>query len=50
MIKQRRIIKILGYNIGELPPKYLGMSLFMGRLREKLWDDVLDKIDKQLVG
>lgn len=40
--------KILRCKIDELPTKYLGMPLFMGRIKAKFWNAILGKINKKL--
>lgn len=37
----------LGYKIGKLPCKYLGLPLDKGRRSNRLWDNKLSKVDKK---
>lgn len=44
------MMKIFGCITCELPSKYLGMPLFTRRIRSNFWDEILDKINKKIVG
>lgn len=48
--QQRRISRILAMARGALPSSYLGMPLFVGKMRQSLWDPVVSRFNKKLAG
>ena len=48
IITQRNIIRILGFSKGIIPSKYLVIPPGMGQLKKASWQDLLDKMKKNL--
>ena len=45
---QRNIIRILGFNKGSFPSKYLGVPLGKGTIKKYSWKDLIDRIRGRL--
>lgn len=48
LITQRNIARILGFQVGTLPTKYLGIPLSDTTIRQASWQDLLDKLNSKL--
>jgi len=48
IVTQRSISRILGYQTGILPTKYLGVPLSDSIIRKASWKDLLDKLHAKL--
>lgn len=44
----KQLVKIYNYQIGSFPKNYLGMSLFIGRMKKDYWEALLQKIRNKL--
>jgi len=47
-VTQRNITRILGFQVGNLPTKYLGAPLSENIIRQTSWQDLLDKMRSKL--
>lgn len=47
-LTQRNITKILGFQVGTLPTKYLGIPLSDTTIKQASWQDLLDKLKSKL--
>jgi len=47
-ITQRNITRILGFQVGSLPTKYLGIPLSDSTIKQASWQDLLDKLQSKL--
>jgi len=48
LTSQRNIARILGFQVGTLPTKYLGIPLSDTTIRQASWQDLLDKLKSKL--
>ena len=48
LITQRNIRRILGFQKGRLPTKYLGVPLSQNLIRQASWQDLIDRVKARL--
>lgn len=49
MVKNK-FIKVCGCKEDDIPIRYLGIPLYVGRLKAQYWDNLVQKIQNKLIG